>query len=222
MLGPLPADYHSRWEQLAQYGIDTQHGQICRLALMYALTLRRGAAADAVQFVRPRVWDAEGSRTHRSERVSMLSDAIVHSLLRVIEITKDFPKPNFPVVPCGSSSIDVWCHSLASRKQYKGQTNFETVSEQFFFRPCGAESRWAPNAIYMVAATVFRNRFAHDPSEAPRILAAQLGLKTFKTALYVSQIYSAELAGDDMGYVEHCDGQLFWRARPATCTIVGR
>eukprot|EP00975_Prorocentrum_lima_P034437 7239911-Prorocentrum_lima.AAC.1 len=66
----LPADYHSRWEKLAQYGIDKQHGQICRLALMYALTLRRGAAAEPsqVQFVRKRVWKAEGSHAYHTER----------------------------------------------------------------------------------------------------------------------------------------------------------
>ena len=88
----LPADYHSRWERLAQYGIEKQHGQICRLALMYALTLCRGAAAESsqVHFVRPRVWKAEGSRTYHTERVSLLDDDTVHSLLEVVETTKDF------------------------------------------------------------------------------------------------------------------------------------
>ena len=210
----LPADYHSRWERLAQYGIDKLHGQICRLALMYALTLRRGAAAESsrVHFVRPRVWRAEGSRTYRSDRVSLFSDDIVRSLLNVVEGTKDFPKPTYPVVPCGSSSVEVWCHSLASRKQYKGKTNFEALSEQFLLPP--ARGQWTPNSIHTAAVAVFRNKFFHNPTDAPRILAEQLGLKTFKTALYVAQTYSMEPAeGDDgaMGHVDRCDGQLLWR-----------
>ena len=211
----LPADYHNRWERLAQHGIDKHHGQICRLTLMYALTLRRGAAADAsqVKFVRPRVWKAEGSRTYRSERVSLLSDDIVHSLLDVIETTKDFPKPNFPVAPCGSSSVEVWCHSLASRKKFKGKTNFEALSEQFLLRP--AVGKWAPNSIYLAAVAVFRTRFVCNYNDTPHVLADQLGLKTFKTALYVAQTYSMEPAeGDDsaMGHVDRCDGQLLWRS----------
>ena len=163
----LPAEYHSRWERLAQYGIDKQHGQICKLALMYALTLRRGAAAEAslVQCLRPRVWEAEGSRTYRSERVSLFSDDIVRSLLNVVETTKDLPKANYPVVPCGSSSVEVWCHSLASRKQFKGKTNFEALSEQLLLRP--ALGKWAPNAIYVAAMAVYRNRFLYNSTEAP-------------------------------------------------------
>ena len=60
---------------------------------MYALTLRRGAAAESsqVELVRPRVWQAEGSRTYRSERVPLFSDDMVRSLLNAVEGTKDFP-----------------------------------------------------------------------------------------------------------------------------------
>ena len=207
----MPSDMHNRWECLAQYGLEKQHGQACRLSLMYALTLRRAAAAETsqVRHVRPRVWEAEGSRKHRSERVALFSDDVVHALLHMIELTKDFPRPNFPVAPCGSSSVDVWCHSLASRKQYRGKTNFEALSEQFLLRPSTDGGQWAPNAIYMVAAAVFRCRFAYDPLEAPHILTEQLGLKTFKTALYVSQIFSVE-ASPGMGRVERRDGQMFW------------
>ena len=124
---------------------------------MCALTLRRAAAAETgqVKYVRPRVWEAEGSRNHRSERVSLFSDDIVHALLHMIELTKDLPRPNFPVSPCGSFSVDVWCHSLAARKQYRGKTNFEGLTEQFQLCPSAAGGQWAPNAIYMVAAAVF-------------------------------------------------------------------
>ena len=223
----LPADYHSRWEKLAQYGIDRQHGQICRLALMYALTLRRGAAAESfqVQFVRQRVWKAEGSRDYHTERVSLLSDEIVRNLLTVVEATKDLPKPNFPVAPCGSASIEVWCHSLASRKLLpggKGKTNFEALSEQFLIRP--AFGKWAPNAIYLVSVAIFRNCFTFSTTtpEAHHILADQLGLKTFKMAPYIAHTYTMETpeateateategAAKCLGRVNRCIDQLVW------------
>ena len=61
---------------------------------------------------------------------------IVSSLLNVISTTNDFPRPNYPVVPCGSSSDEVWCHSLASRrKQHKDKTIFEALSEQLLLSP---------------------------------------------------------------------------------------
>ena len=188
---------------------------------MHARTLRRGAAAESsqVELVRPRVWEAEGSRTYRSERVSLFSDDMVRNLLNAVEGTKDFPTPNYPVAPCGSSSFEVWCHSFASRKKYKGKTNFEALSEQFLLPP--TDGKWTPNAIHMAAVAVFRNKFFYNPTEASRILADQLGLKTFKTALYVAQTYSMEQAeGDgDMGHVDRCDCQRLWRSNIDSMTL---
>ena len=189
----LPQDYHARWETLARHGLQYQHGQLCRLALMYALTLRRGAAAEEaeVRFVGPRVWEAEGSRKHRSERVALFEDDLVRDLLQMVEITSDFPKSSFPKVACGSSLVEVWCHSLASRKPYRGKTNFEAVCQHFHLHA----DALTPNSIYLAAAAVFRGLFAIDPSEVVCVLSAQLGLKTFQTALYVSQRYSFNAEG---------------------------
>ena len=128
----LPSDYHARWAALARYGLEHQHGQLCRLALMYSLGLRRGAAVEACKCTgRPRVWVAEGSRDHRSERISLFGDDTVRELLRMVEATRDYPRPNFPRAACGSAAVDVWCHSLASRKEYRGRTNFEAVADRF-------------------------------------------------------------------------------------------
>ena len=54
---------------------------------MYGLTLRRGAAADETQVkhLGPRVWEAEGSRKHLSERVALLDDRLIQALLRMVE-----------------------------------------------------------------------------------------------------------------------------------------
>ena len=184
----LPEDYHSRWEALAEHGLEHQHGQLCRLALMCGLTLRRGAAAEEpqVKYVGPRVWEAEGSRKSRSGRVALFDDGVIQALLRMVEQTKDYPTPTFPKVACGSAAPEVWCHSLASRKEYRGKTNFEAVVEHFRLRPC---DKLAPNEIYQVAAGVFRGRFSFDPADVARILSSQLGLKTVKMAFYVSQQY---------------------------------
>ena len=75
------------------------------------------------------------------------------------------------------------------------------------------DGEWTPNAIHMAAVAVFRNKFFYNPTEASRILADKLGLKTFKTALYVAQTYSMEQAEGDgaMGHVDRRDGQLLWR-----------
>ena len=187
----LPQDYHSRWEALAQYGLEHQHGQLCRLALMYALTLRRGAAAEEsqVRFIRPRVWEAEGSRKHRSERVALFDDDLVRALLRMVEQTKDLSNPNFPKVACGSSYVEVWCHSLAARKLYRGKTNFEAVSDHF---DLSVGFKLVPNEIHLVAAGVFKAHFAYDASDAACVLSTQLGLKTYKMAFFVSQHYSID------------------------------
>ena len=82
--------------------------------------------------------------------------------------------------------------------------------------------KWTPNAIHTAAVAVFRNHFFYNFMDAPRILADQLGLKTFKTALYVAQTYSMESAdGDDvaMGHVDRCDGQLLWRSNIDSVTM---
>ena len=203
----LPSDHHARWEELARYGLKHQHGQLCRLALMYALTLRRGAAAEApeARYLRPHVWEAEGSRQHRSERVALFDDEMIRALLQAVEVTKDFPSPNFPRVACGSAAPEVWCHSLASRKPYRGKTNFEAVCEHFHL---DVQPKLAPNTIHLAAAAVFRDRFACEPSEVMTVLAAQLGLKTWKAALYVAQRYSMGAKGQPIGRVASHDGGL--------------
>ena len=146
----------------------------------------------------------------------MFSDDVVRSLLNVVEGTKDFTNPNYPVAPSGSSTVEVWCHSLASRKQYKGKTNFEALSEQFLLSP--AHGKWTPNVIHLAAVAVFRNQVLYKAGDSARILADQLGLKTYKTALYVAQTYTVEPA-DAMGQVDRCDGQLFWRSQSQSMTL---
>ena len=191
----LPEDYHSRWEALAKHGLEHQHGQLCRLALMYALTLRRGAAAEEAQVrhLRPCVWEAEGSRKHRSERVALFEDNLVQDLLHMVEQTKDYPRPNYPRVACGSALPEVWCHALASRKaclpQCRGLTNFEAVVNHFHLSPW-ERGKLAPNEIYLVAAGAFKARFTFSYADAALVLSSQLGLKTVKMAFFVSQQYN--------------------------------
>ncbi len=203
----LPEDYHSRWETLAKHGLEHQHGQLCRLALMYGLTLRRGLAAEEsqVKYVGPRVWEAEGSRRHRSERVALFDDSVIEALLDIVKQTEDYPTPTFPKVACGSAAPEVWCHSLASRKEYRGKTNFEAVVDHFRLSPCG---KLAPNEIYLVAAGVFRGRFSFDYADAARILSSQLGLKTVKMAFYVSQQYRFDGKCAEGAHVRHQAGHL--------------
>ena len=208
VLCTLPDDYHKRWLALARYGLARKHGPACKLSLMYALTLRRAAAADIAQVRRlaPRIWEAEGSRKHRSERIALLDDELVEALLAAVQETKCLPTPTFPIAPCGSDRADVWCHSFASRKQFRGQSNFEALSKQF---ELGVGEHWAPNEIYMVSVAVFRRKFRFEPSSACCILATQLGLKTLKNALYVSQMYACG-SEDEEGRIELHEGRLWY------------
>jgi len=205
----LPDDYHDRWLDLARFGLASKHGPACKLGLMYALTLRRAAAAERSQVrrVAPRIWEAEGSRKHRSERVSLFGDDLVDALLAVAEETKDLPTPTFPTVPCGSARVDVWCHSFASRKHHRGLSNFQALSKQFML--CAGE-QWAPNEVYLASVAVFRRKFRFESSGACGVLAAQLGLKTIKNALYVSQVYDCGKETEELGLVELRDGHLLY------------
>ena len=125
-------------------------------------------------------------------------------LLSAVQGTKALPTPTFPFTPCGSDRVDVWCHSCASRKHFRGQSNFQALSKQFAL---GVGEQWAPNEIYTVAAAVFRSRFRLEPSRACGILAAQLGLKTVGSALYVSQLYDGG-SEEAEGVVDVHEGRL--------------
>ena len=95
-------------------------------------------------------------------------------------------------------------------------TNFEALSAEFLLQP--ALGRWAPNAIYIAAAAIFRNCFSFGRMDTQRILASQLGLKTFKTALYLAQTYSMDPANSDdgaiasMGRIKFHNEQLVWHS----------
>ena len=67
---------------------------------------------------------------------------------------------------------------------------------------------WAPNEIYMVSVAVVRRKFRFESSIACHILAAQLGLKTLKSALYVSQLYTCGREDEEPGRLDMQDGRL--------------
>ena len=169
----LPSDYLARWQALAQWAIEQQHGAACRFAVMYALALRCTPGADSlhIKYVRPRVWHVAAPKDVQSQRVSLFEDNLMRSLLATIDATAGLHCPVFPRVPCGSQAADVWAHSMASRKQDLAKKNFAALSERFGI----ALNTWSPLEIYIAGLSTFRACFHWDRTHEERLLANQLG-----------------------------------------------
>ena len=172
----LPEDYIQRWLDLAEWSVQHQHGPAARYALMFALTLRRSALADRahVTYVSPRVWEVK-DRLLTSQRVALFEDSLMNRLLDIVDATADFPTPLFPNCACGSNRTDEWAHGLASRKLYRGHTNFQALSVAF---KVDAGPKWTPLELYLVSLCVFRAMFKVMPHDECRALMNQLGLTT--------------------------------------------
>ena len=171
----LPNDYHRRWIELAEWSCTHQHGPASRYAIMYALTLRRSVLADRmhITFVSPRVWEVK-DRLATSQRIALFDDKLVERLLHNIDSTADFPTPLFPNCACGSHRTDDWAHGLASRKSYRGYTNFQALSTEF---DIAAGPQWTPLEIYLVSLCVLRNSITFAPHDECTMLMHQLGVK---------------------------------------------
>ena len=171
----LPDDYHQRWIDLAQWSCKHQHGPSSRYALMYALTLRRSVLADRahITYVSPRVWEVK-DRLRTTSRVALFDDELMQQLLENVDVTTDFPTPLFPNCACGSHRTDDWAHGLASRKLYRGHTNFQALSVKF---KIAAGPQWTPLEIYLVSLCVLRNSVTMPPHDECQLLMNQLGVK---------------------------------------------
>ena len=169
----LPEDYLAKWHDLAQWAVDSQHGAAARFAVMYALALRCTPSADSrhIKFVRPRVWEVSAPRDVHTQRVSLFDDELMTGLLATIDATVGLRCPVFPRVPCGSQAVDVWAHSMASRKQAHARKNFAALSERFGV----ALNTWSPLEIYIAGLSTFRACFHWDRTQEERLLANQLG-----------------------------------------------
>ena len=169
----LQSDYLARWQALAQWAVEQQHGAACRFAVMYALALRCTPGADSqhITYVRPRVWDVSAPKHIRSQRVSLFDDELMTKLLATIDATAGLRCPVFPRTPCGSQSADVWAHSMASRKQDLARKNFAALSERFGV----ALSTWSPLEIYIAGLSTFRACFQWDREHEEKMLSNQLG-----------------------------------------------
>ena len=128
----LPEDYLQRWINLAEWSVKHEHGPGARYALMFALTLRRSVLADRAHltYVSPRVWEVK-DRICTTQRVALFEDNLMKKLLDLVDATSDFPTPLFPNCACGSGNVDDWAHGLASRKLYRGHTNYQALSVEF-------------------------------------------------------------------------------------------
>ena len=171
----LPGDYQQHWRDLAEWSIKHLHGPSARYALMFALCLRRSVLADRahITYVSPRVWEVR-DRVCTSQRLSLFDDALTRVLLDTVDTTTDFPTPLFPNCACGSHRTDDWAHGLASRKLYRGHTNFQALSVEFKIE---AGPQWTPLEIYLVSLCIFRNTVATVPRDECELLMNQLGVK---------------------------------------------
>ena len=183
----LPDDYIDRWVALAKWSLEKQHGPGARYSLMFALTLRRSALADRAHiiFVSPRVWQIK-DMIRISDRACLFEDDLTHRLLDLVNITWEFPTPLFPKCPCGSHSVDDWAHGLASRKLYRGHTNFQALSVEF---DLAVGPKWTPQEIYMVSICMFRNSFSLAPQDYCPLLMGQLGVSTPNTVFNNEQLF---------------------------------
>lgn len=178
----LPTDYHQHWLKLAEWSCKHQHGPASRYAIMYALTLRRSALADwlHITYLSPRVWEVK-DRLATSPRIALFDDDLVRRLLDIVGATADFPTPLFPHCACGSHRTDDWAHGLASRKLYRGHTNFQALSSEFNI---AAGPQWTPLEIYLVSLCVLRNSITFAPHDECLMLMHQLGVMQPKNVFH--------------------------------------
>lgn len=207
----LPNDYHKRWIELAEWSIKHQHGPASRYALMYALTLRRSVLADRTHItsLSPRVWEVK-DRLVTAPRIAIFDDKLVERLLDNVDNTADFPTPLFPNCACGSHRTDDWAHGLASRRLYRGHTNFQALSAAF---NVAAGPQWTPLEIYLVSLCVLRNSIMFAPHDECTMLMHQLGVKLPKNVFHHAHWFRMESL-TPIGMAAIKDDQTYFMARP--------
>ena len=167
----LDADYHDRWNKLATWAVNSDHGAAARFAIMFALSLRWPSVADGsrVTRIRARVWQVVMPCSASTQRVALFEDDLVIALLSTVQKTKSFPAPVFPKVPCGSCDSEVWAHSCASRKYHRGEKNFAALCGKV---DIGAAER--PLDIYAISIQCFYSVFTWS-AEDDGLMTKQLG-----------------------------------------------
>ena len=205
----LPEDYVKRWVSLAEWSLQKQHGPGARYSLMFALTLRRSALSDRahISYVSPRIWQVKDT-IRTSERASLFADDLTHRLLDLVDITSDFPTPLFPKCVCGSQSVDDWAHGLASRKLYRGHTNFQALSVEF---DLAVGQTWTPQEICVVSFCIFRNMFSIAAHEECCLLMNQLGVTTSKHIFKKTHLFGC-VPTPPIGALKHDAGRTVFRA----------
>ena len=205
----LAEDYTERWIALADWSLQKHHGPGARYAIMFALTLRRSGLADKahISHVSPRIWQVKDT-IRTSERACIFEDDLTQRLLDLVAITSDFPTPLFPNCVCGSKNVDDWAHGLASRKLYRGHTNFQALSVEFGL---AVKPKWTPVDIFLVSLCIFRNMFLMAPHEECGLLMNQLGVSTSKTVLNKSRLFGCEYTRH-IGALKHDAGHTLFRA----------
>ena len=182
----LPVGYLRAWVDFAEWACEQQHGPAARYSVMLALTLRTSLLASRrhIACAPPRVWDVSLSGTSPDitcQRVSLFDDALTEQLLDTIDATSGYPLKLYPGTPCGSGQTDVWAHGLASRKLFRGRTNFRSMSSRFHL---AAGAKWTPNAIHLASVCLFRVHFKLAALDECQLLMRQLGVGAPGKAFY--------------------------------------
>jgi hypothetical protein len=113
----------------------------------------------------------------------------VERLLQNIDNTADFPTPLFPNCACGSHRTDDWAHGLASRRHYRGQTNFQALTGKF---SVAAGPQWTPLEIFLVSLCTLRNSVSFAPHDECQLLMNQLGVKLPKNVFHHTHWFRLE------------------------------
>ena len=162
-----------RWEGLATWAADAEHGAAAALALMFALCLQRPLTANGkcVQHVGHRIWRVTTPYGTQTQKVSLFNDELTQALIKTVDVTKELTSPVYPRTPCGSRDVDVWSHSYASRKGHRGLKNFAALCSDW-----GVPAR-SPMDIYQTSMGVFLRMFALRGKDKRVLVARQLGKK---------------------------------------------
>lgn len=169
----LPVNYLDRWSDLARWAVRSRHGAAARFSIMFSLTLRWAPVADRahIQLLRPRVWRVVAPTGDETQRVALFDDNLMEELLDTVEATTGLSSPVYPRTPCGSQAVDIWAHSMASRRGHRGCKNFAAMSDRFGI----ALNTWSPLEIYVASLSTFRASFDWEQEPGDTLLSRQLG-----------------------------------------------
>ena len=169
--------YHSNWCELAGWAVASKHGAAARFAIMYSFSMRWPSVADGdhIKYVRPRVWKVTMPCGAETQRASLFEDPLVEMLLDTVGHTAELSTPVFPQLPCGSRHSEVWAHSYASRRCYRGVKNFAALCRRF---GVDASVKWSPLDIYAVSMSVYRAMFTWRLEDEEELLCRQLGTRS--------------------------------------------